>query len=503
MSIFEALLRREGVNGLACSIGELSANGLAIALTPRSLGANQHLRRGQFVRGPSSRRPPARYRSVSRLSLLWFVVVFSSPAVWAKDPLLEPPPRPERQLANWEEAVSLFSSRSTDLQINAGELVRAAARQRTALAGVLPSVNGSALASFSLLQPPPGADPSTAALFGAAPYQTLTLVAQLSVIDLRTWNAIAAANDAERATRLSVDDARRLLLLNLAQALMSVVTAERLAELSRAGLADSIERLTLAERANRVGASTELDLGRLRQDAEQARAAVVTADETLRQSRESLGLALGLEEPVAVSPSFQLDGLATQLLAKGSGCSALDGLDKRADQLAASARVEVAHRGVLDAKAQFIPSVGVRSTASAFVLPGMAIPIWNLQAVLTVPIWDGGARYGALRDAEAQERQAEARKIAVRRQGQVDVERARRGVEVAQRSRELAGAALEHATRTETLTRKAFDAGLGTSLELVTAASSLRAQQLNVALKDYDVLRARVVALFSLSECTP
>ncbi|MBL8912193.1 MAG: TolC family protein, partial [Archangium sp.] len=136
-------------------------------------------------------------------------------------------------------------------------------------------------------------------------------------------------------------------------------------------------------------------------------------------------------------------------------------------------------------------------------LPGMAIPIWNLQAVLTVPIWDGGARYGALRDAEAQERQAEARKIAARRQGQVDVERARRGVEVAQRSRELAGAALEHATRTETLTRKAFDAGLGTSLELVTAASSLRAQQLNVALKDYDVLRARVVALFSLAECTP
>lgn len=387
------------------------------------------------------------------------------------------------------------------MQINAGELVRAAARQRVALAGVLPSLNGSALASFSLLSPPPGADPSTAALFGAAPYQTLTLVAQLSVIDLRSWNAIAAANDAERAAKLSVDDARRLLLLNLAQALLSEVTAERLAELSRSALSDSIERLSLADRANRAGASTEIDLGRLRQDLEQSRAAVVTADETLRQSRESLGLALGLEEPVAVSPAFQLDGLAAQLLAKE--CRAVTGLEKRADQLAASARIEVAHRGVLDAKAQFIPTVGVRSTASAFVISGTAIPIWNLQAVLTVPIWDGGARYGALRDAEAQERQAEARQVAARRQGQVDVERARRGVEVAQRSRELAAAALEHATRTETLTRKAFDAGLGTSLELVTAATSLRAQQLNVALKDYDVLRARVVALFSLAECTP
>ncbi|MFT3706224.1 MAG: TolC family protein [Archangium sp.] len=417
----------------------------------------------------------------------------------AKDPLLEPPPRPQTQLASWDEAVTLFSSRSTDLQINAGEVVRAAARHRVALAGVLPSLNGSALASFSLLQPPPGADPSTAALFGAAPYQTLTLVAQLSVIDLRSWNAIAAASDAERATKLSVEDARRLLLLNLAQSLLSEVTAERLAELSRAGLADAIERLTLAERANRAGASTELDLGRLRQDAETARAAVVTADETLRQSREALGLALGVEEPVAVSPSFQLDGLAAQL----NSCKQVTALALRADQLAATARTEVAHRSVLDAKAQFLPTLGVRSTASAFLLSGSAIPIWNLQAVLTVPIWDGGARYGALRDAEAQERQAEARQTASRRQGAVDVERARRGVDVAQRSRELAAAALEHATKTEALTRKAFDAGLGTSLELVTAASSLRAQQLNVALKDYDVLRARVVALFALADCTP
>jgi outer membrane protein TolC len=429
------------------------------------------------------------------------VVLLSSVAV-AKEPLLEPLPRPERELTTWEEAVALFSSRSTDVQINAGEVVRAAARHRTALAGVLPSVNGSALASFSLLQPPPGADPSTAALFGAAPYQTLSLVAQLSVIDLRSWNAIAAASDAERAVKLSVDDARRLLLLNLAQALLSEVTAERLAELSRSGLADSLDRLSLAERANRAGASTELDLGRLRQDAEQARAAVVTADETLKQAREALGLALGLDEPVAVSPSFQLDGLATQLLAKNS-CRAVTGLEQRTDQLAATARIEVAHRGVLDARAQFLPTLGVRSTATAFLLSGSAIPIWNLQAVLTVPIWDGGARYGALRDAEAQERQAEARQTAARRQGQVDVERAKRGVDVAQRSRELAAAALEHATRTETLTRKAFDAGLGTSLELVTAATSLRAQQLNLALKDYDVLRARVVALFALAECTP
>jgi outer membrane protein TolC len=120
-----------------------------------------------------------------------------------------------------------------------------------------------------------------------------------------------------------------------------------------------------------------------------------------------------------------------------------------------------------------------------------------------VPIWDGGGRYGALRDAKAQREQASAQRDATERRGRLDLGKARRGVEVAQHARALAAAALEQATRTDALTRKAWDAGLGTSLELVTAATSLRAQQLSLALKDYDVLRARVVALFTLADCSP
>jgi len=415
-----------------------------------------------------------------------------------RDPLLEPVPAAERQLASWEEALSLWREHSTDLRIAAAETLRAQGRKRVALGALLPSITGNALASFSLL-PAPAGDATTSALFGAAPYQSASLITQLAIIDPRSWNALAQASDAERVSELTLADARRLLLLNLAQSLLSVVTSERVAELNRVGLRDSLDRLRLAERSNRAGANTEIDLGRLRQDAEVARAQVVAGDENLHQAREALSLALGVDSAVGVRPDFQLNGLADQL---NGSCRAVAKLAERPDQLAAQARIDVAHRSVLDVKAQFLPSVAARSTAQMFIFPGQGVfPIWNLQAVLTVPIWDGGSRYGALKDAHAQEAQAAARALGTERQGRVDVERAKRGVTVAQKAREIASSAHEQSAKTDVLTRRAFDAGLGTSLELVTAASSLRQPQLNLALRAYDVVRAQVIALFALADC--
>jgi outer membrane protein TolC len=266
------------------------------------------------------------------------------------------------------------------------------------------------------------------------------------------------------------------------------------------GLRDALERLSLAEKSTRAGASTEIDLARTRQDTELVRAQVVSADESVRQAREALGLALGHDGPVGVRPDFQLDALAARV---PGPCRALAELGERTDLLAAKAREQLAHRGELDARAQFLPTIGVRSTAQVFAIAGQAFPIWNLQAVLTVPLWDGGGRYGVLREAGAAAEQSHAQREGAERVARTDVARAQRGIEVASQAQGLANKALEQAQRVDALTRRAYEAGLGTSLELVTAASSLRQQQLNLALRDYDVLRARVVALFALAECAP
>lgn len=421
----------------------------------------------------------------------------------AEDPLLVAAPRAGREVASWDEALTLFERHAPDVRVAAAAVLRAQGQHRVALSALLPSLNGTALASFSLLAPPPG-DTGTAALFGAAPFQTLTLVASLGLVDVRTWNALAQASDAERAARLSRDDARRLLMLNLAQALLNAVTSERLAELNRAGLLDALARLRLTSSSSRAGAATEIDLSRVRQDVELARAQVVSGDEAVRQAREALAVALGLDEPVGVAPLFQLDALADRVPDR---CRTVAGLEARSDVLAARAALAAAEKGEFDVKAQFIPSLGVRSTAQLFVLGGdqgsTLFPIWNLQAVLTVPLWDGGARYGGLKVAHAGLVEATARAEHVERTARFDVARARRSIEVADASRALAARALEQATRSDGLVRRSFEAGLGTSLELVSAASALRQQQVSLALREYEVLRARVAALFALAECAP
>jgi outer membrane protein TolC len=420
----------------------------------------------------------------------------------ADDPLLAPLPPAARLVASWDEAVALFEHRSTDLRVAAAEVARAQGQRRTALAALLPTLDGTAQASFSLLPAPAGLDPTSAAYLGFGNSQALTLAATLSLVDLRTWNALAQAADAERVATLSLADARRLLLLDLAEALLTAVSSERVAELARAGLRDALERLQLAERSSRAGAGSELDVSRARQDVEVARAPVVAGDEAVRQAREALGLVVGLPEQVGLAPGFQLDGLADRVAGR---CRGLASLESRADVRAARARVDVAERGTLGVKAQYLPSLGLRSTAQLYVVPGstgaLLLPTWNLLAVLSVPLWDGGARYGGVRAAAAVAEQARAREDQVVRAARVDLDRARRGVEVAEAARQVAARALEYASRSDQLVRKSFGGGLGTSLELVTAAAALRQQQLTLAVRESDVLRARVVALFALAEC--
>lgn len=338
------------------------------------------------------------------------------------DPALAPPPAAARTLASWDDAVTLWAAHAPEPRLAALETSRAAGLRRQALAPLLPQLQANGTASFSLLPVPPGVDPNAAALFGAAPYQTGSIVASLALIDPRAWNGLSRALATESVAELSEADARRLGLVSLAQAVLGAVTSEKLAELSRVGLADALERAALAEKASRAGASTAIDQARTKHDVALARAQVVSQTEAVRQSREALALALGVEGSVGVAPGFVLDGLAAQV---PNGCRTVADLDSRADLRVATERVSLAKASVRDAWAQYLPSLSARSTATAFVLPGQGVlPIWNLQLVLTVPLWDGGARYGASREAHAAVGQAEARRDAQVRSVRVELERA-------------------------------------------------------------------------------
>ena len=424
------------------------------------------------------------------------------------DPMLVPVPRAAIEIASWEVALQHVRARSTDLRVAAYAVERAEAQQRVALAGALPSLNGTAafthqIITREIVQPTGfGAGGVEYRTFSSPPTDFLNgqLVATQPVLALRAWNNIGTARIATDASRLSFEDAKRQIALSVANSIVGVVTAERIAELNRVGLVNALQRVELTVRKSALGGATGLDVLRARQDVELARATLVAGDESLRQSREALGIAIGFPEQVGVPANVDISGLERD--ARGT-CKPAATVDERADIAALRTQLDVAHRNINDVKYQFAPIVNLQSALASTTTDTGSAPntTWNVQAVLTIPLWEGGARYGNLRDVHAQEAIAEQRLEAGRRTAMIQITQARRGVTVSEDRRRVASAVRDLAVETDRLVRLAFQEGRGTSLELITAAQSLRESEIQLALRDFELVKSRVLAVLALASC--
>lgn len=430
------------------------------------------------------------------------------PAPKVDDPMLTDVPRAKVEIATWEDALTHVRARSTDMRIAAEEVHRAEAQQRVALAGALPTINGTGAFTYNILtnpgvqfsRSPDGSFSQRAVRIPFPDFMTGQVALTQPVLALRAWYAMGTADVAKEATRLSFADAKRQIAMLVANSVVGVVTAERVAELNRLGLRNALQRAELTARKTELGGGTGLDVIRARQDVEVARATLVAGDETLRQARESLGLALGIPEQVGVPPNVDISGIERDAR---SSCRAARSVDDRPDVAALRTRVTVAHRQVNDVKYQFAPTVNLQSALATTTVDTGVAPntTWNVQAVLQVPLWEGGARYGNLHDAQAQEIIAEQRLEAQRRQATIEVTQAERAVSVAEQRQKVAGASRDLAAETDRLTRASYQEGRGTSLELVTAAQALREAEIQLALREFDLVKARIAAVLALASC--
>jgi outer membrane protein TolC len=430
-----------------------------------------------------------------------------------EDRWLAPVPAATLVLSSWTDALAHMRARSTDLKIALLEVVRAEGQARAALAAALPTITGTANATRNLLRSevtswdvsplfasPPGQPvQSTTRIPSATTYGgTFTLTQPL--LALRAWHQMGTAEQAIEAAKLSVEDKKRTIALVVANNIVTVVTTERVAEINRVGLRAALERLLLTKRRAALGAATALDVLRTEQDAAQARADIVSGDEALLKAREALGLSLGHGKPVGVTRRISLDEL--EAAARGT-CVPMRRVDDRADLRLARKQVEIGGRGVEDVWLQFAPTVNLvsRTDLSSERLANNEKVAWSVAGVLTVPLWEGGARYGLLRDTAAQRDQAVQRLDAVRRTASIELEQARRAIVVTESARQVAEQARALARESERLARLAFELGKATSFELIDAGQKLRSAEINLAVKELGVVQARIAAYLALASC--
>ncbi len=422
------------------------------------------------------------------------------------DPMLEPIPAPRHVLRSWQEALQLVRSRNSSLRLAAAQVQQAAGQSRQALAAALPSLSGTANVTRHLLTGRGYKLGTDGVTRGEIPDPLTTwnagLTLRVPVIAPRAWHDRGTARHAIGVAELETKDAERIVLASTAEAIVAVVTAERMAEVSRVSLRSALVTLDLNRRRARLGAASAFDVLRVEQEVAASRAQVVGADEAIRLSREGLGLTLGSTEAHGVRPSIDLNGLARDAAAS---CHLEPSIDSRADVRAAQRNVEVAQRQRDSTSWDYYPTVDALSTATYWsdevrTANGEHVT-WTIGATLTWQLYDGGLRYGRRDTNQGKLDLAREQLTQTKRLAEVEVTQARRSVQVAEANLAVSQRTRDLARQSAQLARLAFVSGTGTSFDLVDAARRLREAELDLTVKEFEVVRAKILALLALASC--
>lgn len=432
------------------------------------------------------------------------IVLPAEAVVDVSDPMLDPLPRSEREILRWQDALELTRRRSTDLRTAYAQVDQARGQARQALAAALPSLMGTSQLNHHLRRGD-GLDIGTFT-FRRIPDPPTTwntnLEARVPLFAPRAWWDQETAKQSVRATELDAKEVERQVIRGLAEAIVAVITAERMAEVSRVNLRFALSTLELNRRRERLGAGQALDVLRAEQEVLRSRAQVVGADEAVWRSREALGLALGYDTPWGVTPYIKLDRLradASQTCRQGRTVT------DRPDVRAAEAALLVAERNVTSVNFSYLPQIQAQSTVTYFSVPKFSANqdhvTWTIGGVLTWHLYDGGLRYAQRAANQGQREAAEQRALQVRRTATVEVRRAYRNVQVAKTQLDVSHNTREVARESARLSQLKFMSGTGTSFDVVETLRSLREAELDVTMREFELLQAELAALLALASC--
>lgn len=184
-------------------------------------------------------------------------------------------------------------------------------------------------------------------------------------------------------------------------------------------------------------------------------------------------------------------------------CRPVSTIDQRPDIAAARKNLEVAKRNLRNTWYSFVPALTGQSALNLTTAAnaGYPNPTWSIGAVLSVPLFDGGTRLGNIKSQRALEDIAAQTLEGLRRQAIIQVEQAQRGIGVAEVTSRVAVRQRDLAARNDAMTQFLWGRGQGTSIDLVTASEAHRQAELNLALAEFGVVKARLAAVMALSTC--
>src|ERR671935_1326729 len=219
----------------------------------------------------------------------------------------------------------------------------------------------------------------------------------LPLIAPQRWLAWAHAGEQVDIARTSLEDARRIVGVATARAYLAVMAQHRLVQITTQARDSARAHLEDAHARFEVGSGNRLDEVRAGQDLAADESQRAQAEANLVRAREALGVLVGADGPIEVEEQLALP-------APPAPAEALrEAEENRPDVRASHQRAEAARKVLRDSWADYLPLL------SAVVQPFYNSPAtvtqpqtgWQAQLVLTIPLFDGGTRYGLQRERSA------------------------------------------------------------------------------------------------------
>lgn len=392
-------------------------------------------------------------------------------------PELAQPAVPEGPVLSLSEALELARAQSPDLAVALERVTQAQNNVQRAWATLQPTLNAAGTLTLNSAGNAVSAATSVPPYFTVSEGRKNTEAASLNfawnLFNLRAFPALATARQQIEVARFTEAQQRSELLLSVAATYYSGLALQELAQVSL--------RQAAATRSHAAQAQARYEAGLIQLSAAlRARIDYLNADQEVRRSRFSYAAsrsqlaalldrrdtAFELASPQA--PPAEIRGAYRELMEKA--------LRDRPELAAARANEEIAARLKTDAWAQFVPSLAVTASAR-YNDPATSFTgsrgTWAVALALTLPLYDGGFRYVALKDADSQMRQARAQTRGQVARIEDELRRSLLDLESARALRDESEQTLRAARENERLTQAQFAAGTASQVEVSDAEAAL------------------------------
>ena len=398
-------------------------------------------------------------------------------------PAEQPPSSTAVERVNLPEAIRRAQAANPTAVVAAQEIRRAQALVRQARASSFPTLTGNAV-----LTRLDHARELGGRVFSAANQQSANVNLTVPLIAPQRWVAWSTAKDNLQVATASNEDVRRTVALNTARAYLAVISQHRILEVNKRAVSTARAHFEFAKSQFEGGVGTRIDQVRGEQEMATSENQLLLSNIALIKAQEALGVLVGAQGPVDASDDVSLPSAPDLSSAMQEAAS------RRADVRAAQQRLHAAERRVRNNWADYMPLI-VGTFQPFYQHPATLVTPqtgWQAQLILTLPLYDGGLRYGAADERRALENEGRAQLDAALRQARSEVRasvealrNADEALDAARRAAQLAGQSLE-------LANIAYRAGASTNLEVIDAERRARDAETTAVIAEDTARQARL-----------